>query len=77
MTHTQFETKLCNFRSYDLLFEDFLEVLQHERIQYVYNSNIQFCPKISFGANGPFGHNSGQNYTSLHLIISSNDLFEM
>ena len=68
VTHTLFRPNLCNFLSYYLLFEDFCEMLQHEKIQQVYNSNSQLCQKISFGANEQFGLNFGQNYANLYLF---------
>ena len=68
VTRTQFEPILCNLLSYYLLCENFFKMLQHERIQQVYNSNSQFYQKISFGANGKFGPNLGQNYANLYLF---------
>ena len=70
VNHTQFGRKLCNLLSYDLLFDDFFEMLQHERIHQEYNSNSQICQNISFRANGQFGSYLGKKYTALFCSIN-------
>ena len=77
VTHTQIGPRLCNLLSYDFQFQDFFEMLQYERIQLVDKSNSQFCQKISFGANGQFRFNLGQNCLAFYLMIGPKDLFEM
>ena len=72
VTWMQFGPMLCKLLSH----EGFFETFQHERITVRNNINSQLCQKISFGTNEQFGLNLGQNYSTLHLMSDSKDLFD-